>query len=488
MNDIIAVGTDNALYIRRGLTGPYTQIPNSGSVIAATILNDGRLLGVGTDNKLYTRETLASPWVVLQDSWFMPVLKVIQLRSGTFVGIGTDKHVYSRKDFNSPWTFACPGLVLDIAELATGAFVAVGNDNTLYSKNTLDQTQWQPFSFRTCCVKSVAQLESGQLIAVGINNKLYTKDILSLGATSEWAYFPDGDVIDVEPVRKPPKETLAPMAAPTLAPTQLPITTQPPAATQLPTTMAPTTMPPVTATPSPSTAPTSPPTMPPAPTCPLTVKENDVVLDGTTGQVFKVVNGTLRQLQNSAVYRAMGSPSYTPYGTELQACPRGPILQLEDVTKAPVTVAPTTAPPVTKPPVPPQIIRTPNLVVFAHRHTWMEYGRLVLLGLQNGYGIVDSFRGLENVFRINTDGTIQSSTDAFLTVDDDCTAVQTSLSTGPNAQWRFVQQRDSPLHFTLSSISCNKPLGFQPVGGNKYASVDNPAQLSSWFIIPISQR
>lgn len=222
-------------------------------------------------------------------------------------------------------------------------------------------------------------------------------------------------------------------------------------------------------------------------TCPTTMfKEGDIVVDGTDGSTYKISNGALRRM-SASVYRALGNPQYKTFAAELQKCPMGPPLELADV----VTLSPTTsAPPSTTPTPtrqsgspPPQMLRSPNVVVFVHARTWLTQGKLALLGLENGALTGGPVTGLNNVFKISTQGVLTTLGGTVLAASPDCTGLNTSRS-ALDAPWEFEQLSSSPLHFSVAPLGCDKALGLRAVG-SQATLMEKGDRDASWFVLPI---
>jgi hypothetical protein len=190
---ILAVGVDHQLYTRLKIRSPWVAVPNSGSVIGVTQLNDGTFLGVGTDNLLYTRATLTSPWQQVPGSG--SVIRAIQMSNGTIVGVGTDHRVYTRATLTSTWQPIVPdtgGRIFDIAQLSDGTFLGIGLGNDLWTLATLTGS-WVNIP-SSGAVIAIAVLQDGTILGVGTNNQLYTRST----TISSWIQVPNsGTVIAV---------------------------------------------------------------------------------------------------------------------------------------------------------------------------------------------------------------------------------------------------------------------------------------------------
>ena len=74
------------------------HVPNSGRVIAVTIMQDGTLLGVGADNSLFTKKELEADWIQVPNSG--SVNDVAILPDGRILGVGVDYWLYTRDTLN----------------------------------------------------------------------------------------------------------------------------------------------------------------------------------------------------------------------------------------------------------------------------------------------------------------------------------------------------------------------------------------------------
>jgi|GEM_PF-6011253 len=185
---ILGVGTDKQLYTRDTLTSPWTQVPNSGSVIDVTILRDGTILGIGTDNQLYTRATLNSSWVNVPNSG--SILGIAVLNDGTILGIGMDYQLYTKATLTAPWVhIPNSGSVLGITILTDGTILGIGMDYQLYTKATLT-APWVHIP-NSGSVLGITVLPSGKILGIGTNNQLYTRDTL----TSPWINVPNSAAV-----------------------------------------------------------------------------------------------------------------------------------------------------------------------------------------------------------------------------------------------------------------------------------------------------
>ena len=188
---IIGVGTDNMLYTRTALTGPWTMVPGSGSVKAVMRTLDGLIVGVGTDNQLYVRPNLTTAWTLVPGSGL--VSAVTQMRDGTIVGIGMDSQLWVRPSLYASWNLIPgSGLVIGVIQRPDGTLLGVGTDRQLYTRATL----YNPWVLvpGSGSVLAVAQLSNGNLLGVGTDNLLYTRATLN----SPWVQAPNtGLVISV---------------------------------------------------------------------------------------------------------------------------------------------------------------------------------------------------------------------------------------------------------------------------------------------------
>ena len=98
---VIGVGTNNLLCSRDTLTSDWKEIPNSGAVIGAIVMPDGKIVGVGTNKSLYTRDSLISDWKEVPNSG--AVISVTVMPDGELVGVGANNRLYSRDSLTSDW-------------------------------------------------------------------------------------------------------------------------------------------------------------------------------------------------------------------------------------------------------------------------------------------------------------------------------------------------------------------------------------------------
>ena len=314
------------------------------------------------------------------------------------------------------------------------------------------------------------------------------------------------------PITQAPPVTRAPWTSP--PPTQRP-TFAPPtfAPTVAPTTMAPTFAPPTMA---PTFAPTTmaptfaPPTMAPTfapPACPP-LKENDIVVETSSGSTFVWQDGLLRPLP--------GLPAGTRENArfsraQLDSCPRGPTMftsppVFSPPTSAPPSMSPTPSPtvaptllptsaPVVSPtpgpteaptvppvPVPSQLIRSPNVVTLIHAWSWLKLGRLFTLKISDGTTLAEE--NAINPVRIMSDGTVRTPDGVNALTTAECMGLGGKFTVD---KWKFDTVQNSPLWFTLTSSACRKTLGFHMIGSNRVASLDAPPEMSSWFVVPIGR-
>ncbi|WP_228036301.1 hypothetical protein [Microcystis sp. LEGE 00066] len=83
------------------LTSDWKEIPNSGAVIGAIVMPDGKIVGVGTNKSLYTRDSLISDWKEVPNSG--AVISVTVMPDGELVEVGANNRLYSRDSLTSDW-------------------------------------------------------------------------------------------------------------------------------------------------------------------------------------------------------------------------------------------------------------------------------------------------------------------------------------------------------------------------------------------------
>ncbi len=191
MEIILGVGTNNKLYTRARLGSGWVNVPNSGSVIGATIMQDGSILGIGTNNQLYTRTTLDSGWVNVPNSG--SVIGVTIMQDGSILGIGTNNQLYTRATLDSSWVnVPNSGSVIGVTIMQDGSILGIGTNNQLYTRATLDSS-WVNVP-NSGSVIGVTIMQDGSILGIGTNKQLYTRAKLD----SDWVNVPDsGSVIGV---------------------------------------------------------------------------------------------------------------------------------------------------------------------------------------------------------------------------------------------------------------------------------------------------
>ena len=182
--EILCVGGDNQLYTRDTLTSKWVLVPNSGSVIAATIMPDGKVLGIGLDRQLWYRETLTSKWVNVPNSG--SVMGVTILPDGKILGVGTDNQLYTRDTLTSKWQhIPNSGSVTSVTVLPDGKIVGVGIKNQLWYRETLTSS-WVKVP-KSGSVISITALPNGKIVGVGTDYQLWYRNTL----TSKWVLIPN---------------------------------------------------------------------------------------------------------------------------------------------------------------------------------------------------------------------------------------------------------------------------------------------------------
>jgi hypothetical protein len=230
-------------------------------------------------------------------------------------------------------------------------------------------------------------------------------------------------------------------------------------------------------------------TQKPKPTCPP-LEENAIVLDSSTGTVFKVERGLLRAM-NADVYKSWGTPQYTKTisGASARVCRKGPPMDGPTPTPTPlVSPTPTAAPLTTLAPAP-QFLKAPNVVVFVHKATWMQRRLLTVMTKVAGNALaLEPYDPAQSsqLFMLTSQGTVQQFDGQHLVSTDQCTSVGLT-ATGPGERWAFGKNGASPLDFTLTA-PCGKMLGSEPIGNNPLVTLDASEPMSAWFIVPVGRR
>lgn len=185
-SQILGVGTDNKLYLKKTLADPWQfQGNNSCCVIGITQLHDGRLCGIGTNLYLYVKDTLTSDWQFVNNNSCC-VIAITQMSNGDILGAGTNNKLYIKKNINAIWEYVSynPGEVKAIIELQDGRIACVGMNNHMWIRENLS-SDWGPVVPQSCCVIGLAQLDSGILLGIGTDGTLWSKDTSS-GLNGPW--------------------------------------------------------------------------------------------------------------------------------------------------------------------------------------------------------------------------------------------------------------------------------------------------------------
>ncbi|HEX2084851.1 MAG TPA: tectonin domain-containing protein, partial [Solirubrobacteraceae bacterium] len=203
---LLGIGTDKALYTREaaGTTQRWVKAPNSADMRALTVLKDGSLVAVRTDEQLYVATGVPSEWQPLAMSG--QVIALAGLRDGRVLGVGSDNVLYVRRTLTELWDrLGDTGSVLSIAVMPDDTIVGAGTDNQLYTRRALDGG-WEHIA-DSGAVTSVAALPDGSIAGVGMDQALYTRATL----TSAWQQVagsgplasigaaPDGTLYGVRP-------------------------------------------------------------------------------------------------------------------------------------------------------------------------------------------------------------------------------------------------------------------------------------------------
>jgi hypothetical protein len=190
---ILGVGTDQQLWYRDTLTSEWVQVPNSGAVLAITVMPDGKIVGVGTDQQLWYRDSLTSDWVQVPGSG--SVIGITATSDGRLIGVGTDQYLWYRNTLNSNWAqVPSSGSVIAVTSMPDDRILGVGTDNYLwvweygYLNNGWNQVPGSG------SVKSVTMLSDGKVVGVGMDDQLWYRDDLN----SNWQQVPgSGSVIAI---------------------------------------------------------------------------------------------------------------------------------------------------------------------------------------------------------------------------------------------------------------------------------------------------
>jgi hypothetical protein len=185
---ILGIGLDHQLYTRDNLTSPWVVVPNSGSVIGVTQIQDGKLLGIGLDNQLYTRDSLTSPWVLVPNSG--AVIGITQMRGGRILGIGLDDQLYTRESLTSPWVLVPnSGSVTAVTQMHDGRILGIGLDRQLWTRESLT-SPWVQVP-NSGAVTGVAEMHDRRILGIGLDSQLWTRDNL----TSAWVQVPNSGAV-----------------------------------------------------------------------------------------------------------------------------------------------------------------------------------------------------------------------------------------------------------------------------------------------------
>jgi arylsulfatase A-like enzyme len=190
---LVGIRKDNQLCYRETLTGEWVEVPNSGSVIAITVLPDGRLLGAGSDNQLWYREYLNSEWVQVPNSG--SVIGITVLPDGKIVCVGTDHQLWYRETLTSEWVQVCnSGSVIDITTMPNDRILGVGTDHQLYIWNRDYLTSTWSHVPNSGAAISITVLPDRKFVCVGTDNQLWYRNNIN----SEWVQVPNsGPVISI---------------------------------------------------------------------------------------------------------------------------------------------------------------------------------------------------------------------------------------------------------------------------------------------------
>jgi hypothetical protein len=165
---ILGVGKDQELYTRETLDSDWVHVPNSGRVIAVTIMQDGTLLGVGADNSLFTKKELEADWIKVPNS--RAVNDVAILPDGKILGVGVDYWLYTRDTLNSDWVkVPSSNAVSRAIVMNNGSLRAYGRDGWTWTRATLDDP-WEKDLNSVSGVNSTIVWDDSPLTRIKVEN------------------------------------------------------------------------------------------------------------------------------------------------------------------------------------------------------------------------------------------------------------------------------------------------------------------------------
>eukprot|EP00795_Rhopilema_esculentum_P015348 gene15348-6576_t len=178
---ILAVGTDNYLWMRRGTAKSFQwiRVPGSCCVTQIHILSNGHILAVGTNRHLYIKKSLNGKWHHVPSSCCVKdvtTFKTKMCSREVIVGVGMNGRLYSKKTLNSRWVgpYAYSGTVKAVAGVS-GQIYGIGMNNYIYKRPGL-KGRWKIIP-GSCCVKDIFvrdDIYTHLTYAVGTDNRLYT--------------------------------------------------------------------------------------------------------------------------------------------------------------------------------------------------------------------------------------------------------------------------------------------------------------------------
>jgi microcystin-dependent protein len=174
---ILGVGTDHQLYTRPNLFGPWTALASGAAMLGVSQFSDGAILGCGTDNLLYTRPNLTQGWSQLPGSGAVKAITV--LLDGSIVGCGMDNYCYLRTSLTAGWQqIAGSNAVWAVMRRPDGKLVGIGDGNRMWVRPGV-QGAWTGPIEGSGQVMGLAQLAYGVILGIGTDNQLYTRSSLT---------------------------------------------------------------------------------------------------------------------------------------------------------------------------------------------------------------------------------------------------------------------------------------------------------------------
>lgn len=273
-----------------------------------------------------------------------------------------------------------------------------------------------------------------------------------------------------------------------------PLTTTP--APALPTTTAPAvtaTAPPIPTTPVPTTTvpstdtpmPPPPETTTPVPTCPP-LTEDETILDGNTGSLYRVQSGALRMYPDIQVYRSWGSPQYRVFPSDaISACFKG--LPMEP--KPTPTSLPTQSPSTTMPPISietPGPAIDPSMYVMIHADTYENDGKIHVLATRFGGLVLEPYRTREyNQVFLTGSGYIRSAAGQgeYLEHNEECRVPLLTISPDDDATWQMQNTGTHQYKYRVLS-ACGGLLRAESGKTTVDLGTDTPDG-TTWYIVPV---